>query len=227
MRNGSPRRLISNLIGRSEFDNLLGHWGAVTGQPSVFMAEDLLATYPDAKVILHERDVEKWYGGYSRTVIAGSNNPFIPLASLLDPTFIGQMAAQVDFIAKHLFGVPVPRRKGFPGLVNDPDFFAIWRRNARETYRQHNALIKRVAPREKLLMFKLEDGWEPLREFLGRPVPDVPFPRVDETAAVNEKIKLYIAEGYRRTLLGLMKRVAPMLIVLLATLGWWIWRRSL
>lgn len=34
-------------------------------------------------------------------------------------------------------------------------------------------------PEERRLEFKLKDGWEPFCEFLGKPVPDMPFPRVN------------------------------------------------
>ena len=37
----------------------------------------------------------------------------------------------------------------------------------------------RMIPRERLLIFNFSDGWGPLCEFLGKPVPDEPFPHVD------------------------------------------------
>lgn len=36
-------------------------------------------------------------------------------------------------------------------------------------------------PAERLLVFEVAEGWEPLRGFLGRPVPDMPFPRTNST----------------------------------------------
>ena len=33
-----------------------------------------------------------------------------------------------------------------------------------------------AAPKDKLLVFKCSEGWKPLCEFLGVPVPDAPFP---------------------------------------------------
>jgi hypothetical protein len=59
-------------------------------------------------------------------------------------------------------------------------------------------MVKRVTPSERLLLFRLEDGWEPLCNFLGKKVPNIPFPKVNETAAIKEKIDLYLAEGYKR-----------------------------
>jgi hypothetical protein len=41
--------------------------------------------------------------------------------------------------------------------------------------------VKRKVAAEKLLVFRVEEGWEPLCAFLGVPVPDVPFPHVNDT----------------------------------------------
>jgi hypothetical protein len=43
-----------------------------------------------------------------------------------------------------------------------------------------------IAP-ERLLVFDVKEGWEPLCAFLGVPVPeDEPFPHVNDTAAFHE-----------------------------------------
>ena len=39
--------------------------------------------------------------------------------------------------------------------------------------------VLRTIPKERLLIFNLSDGWRPLADFLGQPVPDAPFPHVD------------------------------------------------
>ena len=40
-------------------------------------------------------------------------------------------------------------------------------------YRAHNAAVKALVPKEKLLVYKIGDGWEPLCKFLGKPVPGI------------------------------------------------------
>ena len=47
-------------------------------------------------------------------------------------------------------------------------------------YLDHNELVRKVCPAERLLEFKLGSGWEPLCEFLGKKVPDVPYPNVND-----------------------------------------------
>lgn len=43
-------------------------------------------------------------------------------------------------------------------------------------------MIRGLVPKERLLEWCVEDGWEPLCEFLGKPVPDEPFPHVNAAA---------------------------------------------
>ncbi|KAK0337353.1 hypothetical protein LTR91_016606 [Friedmanniomyces endolithicus] len=209
-------------FGRPEFDNLLGYWGACTDQPAVLFVEELVKAYPDAKVVLCERDVDRWFKSYNETVVNGSANPTIPLAALLDPGFLGQTARQTNLIAKYFFNVRHP--KGTNSFFGKKPFFDEWRANAMSTYRAHNNRVKRVTPADRLLRIDLGGGWEPLCKFLGKPVPDVPFPRVNETLVVQEKIQAYIAESFTRTFKRTVKRVVPVVVLLCAVLVLRLWR---
>jgi hypothetical protein len=56
-------------------------------------------------------------------------------------------------------------------------------------YQQHYALVRATTPPRRLLEYRLGSGWEPLCEFLHKPVPDVPFPHVNEREAMPKMIK--------------------------------------
>ncbi|KAF2809717.1 uncharacterized protein BDZ99DRAFT_339877, partial [Mytilinidion resinicola] len=49
---------------KSDWDALLGHCSALTDTPCHIFAEELVTTYPDAKVILTLRDNAVWLSGY-------------------------------------------------------------------------------------------------------------------------------------------------------------------
>jgi len=55
-----------------------------------------------------------------------------------------------------------------------------FRANGREYFRQYNENVRRIAPEGRLLKFNVNQGWRPLCEFLGQPVPGMPFPRSDD-----------------------------------------------
>lgn len=82
----------------------------------------------------------------------------------------------------------------------------------------YHAYVRTVVPKEKLLEMRLGDGWEPLCEFLGVPVPDQPFPRANDSAALQQ------------TAQSILLRVAQVWVGILGTagvvgyLGFRVWR---
>lgn len=64
---------------------------------------------------------------------------------------------------------------------------------------EHCNMIRGLVPKERLLEWTVEDGWEPLCEFLGKPVPDEPFPNTNAAAGWHnheDKIaKMYMMEA--------------------------------
>jgi hypothetical protein len=208
-------------LDRSTFDKLLGQFGACTDHPAAIVAAELVAAYPEAKVVLVERDVDKWFESFRQTVMAGTTSPAIPFVRRIDRDCTGAMARLSDLVVEHYFHVVSKRERW---LMNNPAYLEEWQRNAKATYLAHNAEVKRVTPPERLLLFQLHEGWEPLCKFLGKPVPDVPFPRINDTAAVNELVSLYVAEGMRRGLLDIAKKAAPVVMALLAAVVWYMRR---
>lgn len=208
-------------LDRKIFDNLLGQFGACTDQPASIVAEELVAAYPEAKVVLIERDVEKWFESFRKTVVAGTNSAAIPFVRRIDHDCTGAMARQTDLICEHYFHVKAKRESW---LWNNPEFFEEWLQNAKAAYLAHNAEVKRVTPPGRLLLFQLDQGWEPLCKFLDKPVPDVPFPRVNDTEELNKQVARYIAEGMRRGLIDIAKKAAPVLVLLVTIVAWYLRR---
>ena len=64
-------------------------------------------------------------------------------------------------------------------------FFSAWMSRAMERY---NDEVKATVPAERVLVWSPADGWEPLCELLGVPVPDAPFPRVNDSAMFANRI---------------------------------------
>jgi hypothetical protein len=48
--------------------------------------------------------------------------------------------------------------------------------------------VKAKVPHDKLLVFDVHEGWKPLCDFLGKEVPDVPFPHLNETSKLRGAI---------------------------------------
>ncbi|KAF1940983.1 hypothetical protein EJ02DRAFT_405384 [Clathrospora elynae] len=165
---------------RADWDVVFGPYEAVTDMAS-FFAMQLIEAYPEAKFILVERDVDEWYESMEEAIFS---------------TTWGLRADLVINVLGPLYGLNGGKtiRKimlGFYGVHNANDM----RRVAKDRYRQHYAEIRAAVPEQLLLNFRLEDGWKPLCEFLGKEVPDVPFPmknkREEHVKRVRQKQNIF------------------------------------
>ena len=185
---------------RAEWDQLLAEYGAVTDVPVIAFSEDLISVYPDAKVILVERDIEKWYKSFDDAVVKNMWVKWGHLIASLDPWYAGPIRDVHLRWAKDWMG------------VNSADEM---RMVAKERYREHYELIRRIVPRERLLEYKLGSGWEPLCDFLGKEVPDVEFPRLNDTASMHERLSIIAGRAIRNVLTRVLLWTAPLIIAIL------------
>ena len=51
---------------------------------------------------------------------------------------------------------------------------------ALDVYLEHVDHVVKTVPKERLLQFEVREAWEPLCNFLHRPVANAPFPRLNE-----------------------------------------------
>ena len=194
---------------RAEWDQLLGNYSAVADLPAVAFPEDLLRCYPDAKVILVKRDIEKWYQSFNEGIIMNVWSPVLQLIARFDSRLVGKLAATSSRWTKGLFKAHSRQEM---------------QQKARFVYEEHYALVERVTPKEQLLTFKLEDGWGPLCKFLNKPIPDVEFPRVNEAAALSEKIGLIAQRGMKNTAIISAKVLLSLAVLAFA---WWLLHTTL
>lgn len=91
----------------------------------------------------------------------------------------------------------------------------------RQAYLDYYDRIRRLVPPERLLNFHVSEGWEPLCKFLGKEIPDTPFPNVNNT---NQ----FLAERRRRwwLILRIMLVKISVPVVAVAVASWWVWSRQ-
>ena len=195
-----------SLYSVDQWDNLLGNYSAVADLPAIVFAKDLLKCYPDAKVVLVNRDMEKWYKSFNEGIIENVFNPVTRIIAQFDSHFVGKLGSTAGRWTKGWFGA---RSK------------VEMQEKTREKYREYYALVERVTPIGRLPQYRLDQGWESLCEFLDRPIPDVDFPRVNEAAALKEKIGLIARRGIHNALRSSVKIIIPLAAL---TLAWWALR---
>ena len=68
------------------------------------------------------------------------------------------------------------------------------RRHCQAVFAQHNDAVQETIAPDRLLVFNVKQGWEPLCTFLDVPVPeDEPFPHVNDTAAFQAAVHEEVA----------------------------------
>ncbi|KAJ9615128.1 hypothetical protein H2200_001202 [Cladophialophora chaetospira] len=153
--------------GKDFWDGLLGHVGGVTDAPCNLFARELMVAYPDAKVVLVEREMESWYRSWM-DFCKSSYSPIISALGRLDPYWAGRITALGGLVTRIESGHAV-----------DIDQAKV---RSKDAYKHHYRDVRElIGGREsRLLNFDLKQGWKPLCDFLGKPVPNEPFPHEND-----------------------------------------------
>ncbi|PYI00850.1 NAD dependent epimerase/dehydratase [Aspergillus sclerotiicarbonarius CBS 121057] len=157
----------------------LDGYAAITDAPGTQLVPELLELYPDAKVICTVRDPVAWE----------------------------KSMAQVKDLVRLWFlrVVFLP----LPGMRHFVDYITLtsiqWRKvygthgRPGPAYHKHIAWLKEIVPEDRLVFVDVKDGWEPLCKALGKEVPkDIPFPRINDSEAINRTAKQHIRRGLMR-----------------------------
>lgn len=155
-----------------DWDRLFEGYQATVDWPGATFYQELMARYPDAKVILSVRDPDAWYKSMTDTVFRISQRRF-PMS--LVPRLVPRLGRFVRMANTLIW------KNTFKNRFTDKPY-------ALSVFNDHIAEVKRVVPAEKLLVYEVKQGWEPLCAFLEVPVPEGPFPRLNDSAAFNQQV---------------------------------------
>jgi len=143
--------------GGAPWARLFDGYVATVDWPGAAFWRELSDAYPDAVVLLSTReDAEAWWRSASRTIIPG-------MATNQSPEGERWRAMVVR-----------PMLERFTPHWADHDA-------AVAAYERHNAEVRATIAADRLIDWQPGDGWEPLCERLGVPVPDEPFPHTNTT----------------------------------------------
>ena len=127
--------------------------------PSVTFIHELVQYFPEAKIILTLREPESWYESAKKTIFEGlelsAHNP--------DPIKRERSGMMRRLILERTFA----------GKYRDKEY-------AMAIYQKHIQQVIEIVPQESLLQFDIKDGWHPLCGFLKKPIPQEPFPWLNE-----------------------------------------------
>ena len=146
-----------------DWSEIMADYGACIDWPGCVFHDQLAEAFPEAKLVLNVREGESWYESVKEsifktwTAVKDGNGPI--------------QGEKLQVLGDTVFG-----EKGtFEGRFDDKDF--ILKKVAARTEE-----IIATYPPDRLLVFDVKQGWEPLCAFLDKPVPEGDFPRLNDRA---------------------------------------------
>jgi len=154
---GEDQRWLAASRGEDvDWDDLFEGYQAAVDWPSCHFYRQLAEHYPSAKVVLTVRDPRSWFESMSNTT----------LRVIRQGIDSGRIKPEGNL------GTELVVKAAFAGNIDDAD-------QGIAAFNQHTAEVKASIDPERLLIFEVAQGWQPLCEFLERPIPNEPFPRVN------------------------------------------------
>ena len=141
-----------------DWNTFLAGYESAVDWPACSFWREISAANPDAMILLSTRESpDAWWKSASQTIFQVTNQP---------PTD-DQMLETQRAMALDMFNLFTPD----------------WRdeAKAKRAYEAHNAAVRAEVPTDKLIDWQPGDGWAPICEKLGVPVPSEPFPHVNTT----------------------------------------------
>lgn len=143
--------------GEANWQAIYDGYQSAVDWPTAGFYRELAAAYPDAKFVLTHRHPERWVESFSETI------------HKLMADRAGMPAEMLDWL--DMADAVVAKT----GIAIGSDSTAL-----RDAFTAHHQAVCATIPAEQLLVYQVTEGWEPLCAFLGKPVPDEPFPRSND-----------------------------------------------
>jgi hypothetical protein len=165
------------LAGDPDWDDIFGDHQSTVDWPGSFYYRELIDVYPDAKVLLSARDGDAWAASMRDTIWGLFYGDILikhlsEARRVVDPKWNAYMNMMEEMWRRS-------------GLIFGEQLDLDWMSAAVDRYHER---VKRDVPADRLLVWSAKDGWGPLCEFLEVPVPDQPFPHLNDTDTFIDRI---------------------------------------
>ncbi|KAJ3036849.1 hypothetical protein HDV00_002331 [Rhizophlyctis rosea] len=179
--------------------------------PSCMFYLELLEAYPNAKCILTYRDAESWWQSASQTILQTNNTSgvFWFLAGLFFPSMTAKkrmldlmmfktfpLGKDNEMHAKKVYEEHNERVGVLVLMCERGHFGSVRLREIVMLIIPSSQQVKRLVASDRLLVYQVNEGWAPLCKFLGKAIPDTPFPRVNDRDEFKGRIRTMNMVGY-------------------------------
>lgn len=158
-----------------DWNEVFQNYSATIDYPSSCVWKELMKANPDAKVLLtlHPGGAEAWYKSTVDTIYGMSRM----WESKLLSSFIPPLSKMTKMTSKLIWG------RFLKGTMDN-------KQDAINRYNEHTKEVISLVPSKKLLVYSVDQGWEPLCEFLEVAVPNSAFPKVNDKKEMIKMIRL-------------------------------------
>ncbi|HUA10532.1 MAG TPA: sulfotransferase [Solirubrobacteraceae bacterium] len=176
------------LDGEAVWDEVFDGFQSTVDWPGGYFTEALADRYPEAKVVLSVRDKQRWAESMHETVWAVRNGDSLTrllsdARARIDPQW-SAFLGMIDALLWRGAGTFADARESMDALI--------------ETAYAHEASVRAAIPAERLLVWDVREGWEPLCAFLELPVPEVELPHINDRAEFIGRIADGTIEALQR-----------------------------
>jgi hypothetical protein len=161
----------------ADWEEILGEHQSIVDWPGSFFYRELAAAYPEAKIVLSTRDPEAWEKSMIDTIwdVLYGHSMMAHIAKareVVDPDW----RAYIELMSRMWAAAGI-----FAGAELRPGQLAA-------AIARHEEQVQRNIPEERLLVWSVTEGWEPLCNFLEVDVPDTPFPRLNDSKMFVDRV---------------------------------------
>ena len=156
--------------------------------------------YPDVRVVLSIRDEDAWYASVRQTFFRWAL-PSHPRIRRVITRFLKATSGWLPPFPA--LGAEVVHQGLFHNRLDKEGAIA--------AYRRHNEAVLSTIPPERLLVWQASDGWQPLCAFLEVPVPDHPFPRLNDRTTMGGLLRQFPKEAARQVVVQGRQSLARLL----------------
>jgi Sulfotransferase domain len=165
------------LDGEDVLDEIFEGHNSTVDWPGGFFFRELAERHPEAKVLLSVRDPDAWEHSYRETIwnFTRGDSLVSHLSDArreIDPRW----RRYLELVDRMLWSERSPFGQG-----DDPAAMM------RQMEAHNDAVGEAIAP-ERLLVWKVTEGWEPLCEFLEVPVPGDPLPHANDAETFRGRV---------------------------------------
>ena len=149
-----------------DWDEVFANYNSCVDWPSARYWREITSHYPDAKVLHSVRPEESWLNSFYKTIY-----PVMRKHKDQEPGFYRDMLDMAhETVLEQVFNGQAGNRE-----------------HALNVYRAHTKAVTSAIPPERLLIYDIAQGWEPLCRFLDVPIPETPVPHVNSTEQFNQR----------------------------------------